>query len=115
MVAVIMCVVALSLLLIRSLMTYILLCIRFNPENFGSCALQGKDALAFSPFGLGRRKCPGYQFSYVEVGIFLTILLQQFSLKPVGDKPVGMVHGLVTSPSEELYYTVHSTGTDNEL
>lgn len=82
---------------------------RFDPEHFGSCALQGKDTLVFSPFGMGRRKCPGYVFSYVEVGIFMTILMQQFSLKPVGGvvKPVGMVHGLVTCPSEPLHYTVH--------
>lgn len=84
---------------------------RFDPDqHFGSCALQGKEVLAFSPFGIGRRKCPGYIFSYVEVGIFLTVLLQQFSLKPVrGAKPVGMVHGLVTSPSEPLYYSINPT------
>ena len=85
---------------------------RFDPEHFGSCALQGKDAIAFSPFGMGRRKCPGYQFSYVEVTIFLTLLLQRFNLKPVSDKGVGMVHGLVTSPNEPLYYTVHPTASD---
>ncbi|XP_011402919.2 PREDICTED: cytochrome P450 20A1-like [Amphimedon queenslandica] len=85
---------------------------KFDPEHFGSCALQSKDSMAFSPFGMGRRKCPGYQFSYVEVSIFLTLLLQRFNLKPVSDKGVGMVHGLVTSPSEPLYYTVHPIASD---
>ena len=83
-----------------------LLCRRFDPERFtcnGGSLLQGKDSLIFSPFGMGRRKCPGYLFSYIEVGVFLTLLLQQFSIKPVdGTKPVGKVHGLVTSPSVPL-------------
>jgi len=63
--------------------------------------------LAFSPFGFGQRKCPAYQFSYVEVSVFLTILLQQFTIKPVGEaKDVGRVHGLVTTPKEALKFQV---------
>ncbi|XP_065889636.1 cytochrome P450 20A1-like [Dysidea avara] len=70
--------------------------------------LQGKDTMAFAPFGHGRRKCPGYVFSYVEVSVFLTILLQQFTIKPVGEaKDVGRVHGLVTTPKEPLKYHIH--------
>jgi len=46
--------------------------------------LQGKDTMAFAPFGQGPRRCPGYHFSYVEVNVFLTIILQQFTIKPVG-------------------------------
>ena len=43
----------------------------------------------------------------MEVGIFLTILLQTFSIEPVGGaKDVGQVHGLVTSPKDNLYYFV---------
>ena len=60
--------------------------------------------MALSPFGVGRRKCPGYQFSYVEVGVFLTVLLQRFSLQPVEGEEVesGQTHGLVTSPDRDL-------------
>jgi len=64
--------------------------------------------MAFAPFGHGRRKCPGYVFSYVEVSVFLTILLQQFTIKPVGEaKDVEKVHGLVTTPKEPLKYHIH--------
>ena len=71
--------------------------------------LQGKDKMAFSPFGYGPRRCPGYHFSYVEVGVFLTILLQQFTIKPVGEaKDVKRVYGLVTIPSEAMKFHVHS-------
>ena len=77
--------------------------VRFDPTHCAAGGLQGKDTMAFAPFGHGRRKCPGYVFSYVEVGIFLTILLQQFRVKPVGGpKPLEQVHGLVTSPKETL-------------
>ena len=60
--------------------------------------------MALSPFGVGQRKCPGYQFSYVEVGVFLTVLLQQFQVQPVEGEGVdcGQVHGLVTSPDRKL-------------
>ena len=69
--------------------------------------------MAFAPFGHGRRKCPGYVFSYVEVSIFLTILLQQFVIKPVGEvEDVEKVHGLVTAPKDPLKYHIHPVGTN---
>ena len=69
--------------------------------------LQGKDLMAFVPFGHGRRRCPGYHFAYFEVGVFLTILLQKFTFKPVGEaKDVGKVYGLVTTPKEPLKFHV---------
>ena len=70
--------------------------------------LQGKDVMAFVPFGYGYRKCPGYHFAYVEVSIFLTILLQKFKIKPVGEaKEVGKVHGIVTTPETPLKFFVY--------
>ena len=50
---------------------------------------------------------------YVEVSIFLTILLQQFVMKPVGEvKDVEKVHSLVTSPKDPLKYHIHPVGTN---
>ena len=78
---------------------------RFDHTQCSS--LQGKDTLAFAPFGHGRRKCPGYIFTYVEVSIFLTILLQQFSIKPVGEaKDVEKMYGFVTTPKNPLKYRI---------
>ncbi|XP_065889639.1 cytochrome P450 20A1-like isoform X3 [Dysidea avara] len=83
-----------------------------TPEKFDhtQCShLQGKDTMAFAPFGHGRRKCPGYSLTYIEVSVFLTILLQQFTIKPVGGaKEVGSVYGLITAPKEPLKCYVHS-------
>jgi len=69
--------------------------------------LQGKNTMAFSPFGQGRRKCPGYHFTYIEVGVFMTILLQQFTISPVGEaRDVKKIHGLVTVPKEKLEFRI---------
>ena len=82
----------------------------FDPSHCAAGVLKGKNTLVFSPFGMGRRKCPGYLFSYVEVGTFLTILLQQFKFEPVGGaKEVEQVYGLVTNPKDKLYFYVHLT------
>ena len=63
--------------------------------------------MAFVPFGHGRRKCPGYNFAYAEVSIYLTILLQKFTFKSVGEaKDVEKFHGLVTTPKEALNFIV---------
>ena len=46
-------------------------------------------------------------FSYVEVSIFLTILLQKFTVKPEGEaKEVGKVHGAVTTPETPLKFFI---------
>lgn len=63
--------------------------------------------MAFVPFGHGYHRCPGYQFAYVEVGIFLTILLQKFTFMPVEEaKEVRRVHGLITTPETPLKFYV---------
>ena len=64
-----------NLIHLNNLLTFIT--IRFDHTHCSH--LQGKDLIAFAPFGHGRRKCPGYHFTYVEVGVFLTILLQKFT------------------------------------
>ena len=86
-----------------NLLTFIT--IRFDHTHCSH--LQGKDLIAFAPFGHGRRKCPGYHFTYVEVGVFLTILLQKFTIEPVGEaKDVEKVYGLITIPKEPLKFYI---------
>ena len=63
--------------------------------------------MAFVPFGHGHRRCPGYHFAHVEVGVFLTILLQKFTFKLVGGaKEVEKVRGIVTTPGTSLKFFV---------
>ena len=53
-----------------------------------------------------------YSHMLKSCSIFLTILLQQFVIKPIGKvKDVEKVHGLVTSPKDTLKYHIHPVGT----
>ncbi len=44
-----------------------MVCCRFDPDRFSPDKVRSRPPVAFSPFGLGPRKCPGYKFSYFEV------------------------------------------------
>lgn len=81
------------------------ICNRFNPDRFGADAPR-RHPLAFQPFGFaGKRKCPGYRFAYWESVIFLVAIVRNFKFTSVSDD-VLPVHGLVTSPKEEIYINI---------
>ena len=63
--------------------------------------------MAFQPFGFaGKRKCPGYRFSYAEVAVVLSVLLRRFKIHLVDGQIVEPEHSLVTQPKEEIWITV---------
>ena len=75
--------------------------LRWDPDRFPA---DGKRGLEFCPFGVpSRRKCPGYLFSYFEVGVFAAILLGRFKVEPVEGQKVIQVFGLITEPKEEIF------------
>jgi len=77
---------------------------RFDPENFSE---ERKLGLAFSPFGFGVRKCPGYRFADVEMSIAAVEILSKFKIKvDKTEKIVGPVYGFVTKPEREISVTV---------
>jgi cytochrome P450 len=53
----------------------------YDPERFSPERKKGRPTLAFLPFGAGSRVCMGYQFSILEQKIFLTRLLQSFTVE----------------------------------
>lgn len=68
-------------------------------------------SLAYQPFGFaGKRKCPGWRFSIVEGLVFLSVLIKRFKFHLVEGQQVNPVHGLVTSPAEEVWITVTRRG-----
>ena len=63
--------------------------------------------MAFQPFGFaGKRKCPGYRFSYAEAFVFLSVLIRRFKFTLVEGQVVEPAYGLVTSPKDEIWITV---------
>jgi len=71
---------------------------KFNPDRRESTVL------AFSPFGFaGGRVCPGKMFANVEAAATIATLLRRFRLVLTApDAEVVKVHGIVTSPKEEI-------------
>ena len=46
--------------------------------------------------------------TYIGVSVFLTILLQQFTFKSIGEvKDVEKTHSFVTTPKDPLKYQIH--------
>ena len=76
---------------------------RFDPDRF-----ETRKGLEFSPFGVpSQRKCPGFAFAYFEVGVFASVLLQNFSVEAVSTEPVEYSYGLVTKPKNDLDLLVY--------
>ena len=82
---------------------------RFDPERFSEDSVKSRHPLAFQPFGFaGKRKCPGYRFAYYEAYVFLSAIYRNFEVELVEGQKVEMIHGLVTTPKEEIWVKVQS-------
>lgn len=77
----------------------------FNPDRFDQENKKKLPTLAFSPFGFaGKRVCPGYRFAHYEATLFTAGIIRTFNVTLVDPtKPVIPVHGLVTTPKDEIY------------
>jgi cytochrome P450 family 20 subfamily A len=76
----------------------------FNPDRFNQENHKKLPTLAFSPFGFaGKRVCPGYRFAQYEANLFIAGIIRKFKVTLVDQTaPVVPVHGLVTSPKDEI-------------
>lgn len=75
----------------------------FDPSRF-----EVRRGPEFSPFGVpSQRKCPGFAFAYFEVGVFASVLLQNFCIEAVSIEPIKKSYGIVTKPENDLDLLVY--------
>ena len=79
---------------------------RFDPDRFSPDAPK-RHPNAYQPFGFsGKRKCPGFRFTYYEGVIFLISIFRNFNVSLVPGQDVVMQHRLLCQPKEEIYINV---------
>ncbi len=61
---------------------------RFDPDRFAPGRDKERPSYAYLPFGGGPRLCIGNQFALMEMQILLALLVRQFDLRAISDKPV---------------------------
>jgi cytochrome P450 len=80
---------------------------RFNPDRWLRWPEERiVPCTEFLPFGAGSRSCIGEGLAWAEMGTFLSVLLGQWSLRPVLDRPVEQ-HAGATLRINQLRVTVH--------
>lgn len=87
----------------------------FDPDRFSSKNQENIPSFIFSPFGFaGKRICPGHRFARYEAAFFVTAILKKFRLTLIDpDCHVLPVHGLVTSPNQEIFLRLERRNSSN--
>jgi len=78
-----------------------------NPEMFDPDRADMAKGLAFSPFGFGVRKCPGWRLANLEAVVTAVAMLSQYqlTLDPTNQR-VRPQHGFITKPEKEIWVTL---------
>lgn len=82
---------------------------KFDPDRF-SCENEAKlPPFSFEPFGFaGKRKCPGYNFSFAEVKVILSLLLRAFRIELAHGQVAEPLFGFVVKIKDDIWLSVTS-------
>jgi len=75
---------------------------RFYPDRFRAPNNEPKHPSAFTPFGAGKRRCPGYDHGWVQLNIFLAHIYREFEVVYPHQDPPEMIFKLVARPKERF-------------
>jgi cytochrome P450 len=77
----------------------------FDPDRFLPENTKKRPNLAFVPFGVGQRRCPGYKFAKFEAIAVASVILRTFELIPAFENDIFIqpVFAFVTKPETEIW------------
>ncbi|XP_013421915.1 cytochrome P450 20A1 [Lingula anatina] len=88
---------------------------KFDPDRFSPENVAERQPYSFQPFGFaGKRKCPGYRFSYVEIATALANILRRFQIHEVEGQTIKAKYGLVGTPDGEVWITLSERSAENK-
>ncbi|XP_074653165.1 cytochrome P450 20A1-like [Tubulanus polymorphus] len=75
----------------------------YDPTRFCPALSAKRPKLSFSPFGFGKRMCPGYRLAMANMITFLTVILRTFKLElSENADDIRPEYGFVTHPNQDI-------------
>ncbi|XP_017774974.1 PREDICTED: cytochrome P450 4g1-like [Nicrophorus vespilloides] len=57
--------------------------LKFDPDRFSAANMDGRDPMAFIPFGFGIRNCMGWKFAMIQMKCLLAKIIYNYRMQPL--------------------------------
>ena len=84
----------------------------FDPDRFGADKVEKRPREAYIPFSAGARRCIGEHFAFVEMQMHLAMMLREFKLQHVPDKPIAIDLAINLRTLYPIYMSIEPRITD---